>query len=401
MRYLTILLICFLPFAGFSQKEKKAKKEKKSKQVSKVGKTYTTETGLKYTILKEGEGARAKAGDKVKVHYTGRLTNDTVFDSSVARNQPFEFELGAGRVIKGWDEGVALMNVGDKMTFVIPADLGYGSQAVGKIPANSTLIFDVELLAIKEPIKKTDVSGKDTIVTESGLKYVKITENKSGRQVQKGDKVKVHYSGFLVDGKMFDSSVERGQPFDLMIGKGMVIKGWDEGLTYFREGEKGQLIIKPELGYGERGYPPVIPANSTLIFDVEIVKAEKGPEPPKPFDVSGKDTITLPSGLKYIKLNETTGAQAMAGQNVSVHYSGYLENGDMFDSSVERDQPFSFPLGQGRVIKGWDEGIAQLKVGEKARLIIPSELGYGATGAGGRIPPNATLVFDVELMGVN
>ena len=94
------------------------------------------------------------------------------------------------------------------------------------------------------------------------------------------------------------------------------------------------------------------------------------------------------------------GATAAAGQSVSVHYTGWLTNGQKFDSSVDRGQPFSFPLGAGRVIKGWDEGVQGMKVGGKRKLTIPSELGYGSRGAGGAIPPNATLIFDVELLGV-
>lgn len=106
------------------------------------------------------------------------------------------------------------------------------------------------------------------------------------------------------------------------------------------------------------------------------------------------------SGLYYVVETEGTGAQAQAGKTVSVHYTGTLANGKKFDSSLDRGQPISFTLGQGQVIKGWDEGIALMKVGSKIKLIIPSELGYGPNGAGGVIPPNATLVFDTELMEV-
>ena len=108
---------------------------------------------------------------------------------------------------------------------------------------------------------------------------------------------------------------------------------------------------------------------------------------------------TTPSGLQYSIDRPGTGASPVAGQIVSVHYTGWLTNGTKFDSSRDRGTPFEFPLGQGRVIRGWDEGVAAMKIGEKRTLVIPPDLGYGARGAGGVIPPNATLVFQVELLG--
>jgi FKBP-type peptidyl-prolyl cis-trans isomerase len=106
------------------------------------------------------------------------------------------------------------------------------------------------------------------------------------------------------------------------------------------------------------------------------------------------------SGLDYIEVEAGSGAQALAGKTVKVHYTGKFQDGSVFDSSIPRGEPIEFVLGAGRVIKGWDEGIALMKVGGKAQLVIPPELGYGARGAGGVIPPNATLVFDVELVDV-
>jgi len=123
--------------------------------------------------------------------------------------------------------------------------------------------------------------------------------------------------------------------------------------------------------------------------------AESGGPPP----VSGKPTTTA-DGLKYWDVKVGTGATATSGHNVKVHYTGWLTNGKKFDSSVDRKEPFELKLGAGNVIKGWDEGIVGMKVGGKRRLEIPPALGYGANGYPGAIPPNATLIFDVELLDV-
>lgn len=133
---------------------------------------------------------------------------------------------------------------------------------------------------------------------------------------------------------------------------------------------------------------PVPTPEPTLVAEASPTIAKAG----------DKKVVTTDSGLKYVDLVEGTGASPQPGQNVTVHYTGTLEDGTKFDSSRDRNRPFSFKIGVGQVIKGWDEGVGTMKVGGRRELIIPPDLGYGTRGAGGVIPPNATLKFDVELL---
>ncbi|MBC7383108.1 MAG: FKBP-type peptidyl-prolyl cis-trans isomerase [Bacteroidia bacterium] len=239
---------------------------------------YTTASGLKYRVTELGTGKQVSVGDKVTVHYTGKLTNGTKFDSSKDRNQPFIFKVGEGRVIKGWDEGLALLKIGDKATFVIPPAIGYGEQDMGQIPPNSTLVFDIEVLDAVTPTATVkpvpyDVKGKDTITTSSGLRYIKVADG-NGVRAENGKVVDVHYTGYLLNGKQFDSSIERGEPISFPLGNGMVIKGWEEGIALMKTGDKFRLIIPSDIAYGPSGRGSVIPPDATLIFDVELVNVK-------------------------------------------------------------------------------------------------------------------------------
>ncbi|GEM_PF-458749 len=217
---------------------------------------------------------------------------------------------------------------------------------------------------------------------------------------QPNGEVEVHYTGRLTDGTVFDSSIPRKKPIVFRLATGRVIKGWHEGVEGMRVGGKRKLVIPPSMGYGERGKGK-IPANATLVFTLELVSARPPLPPPKPaeaFSGTSKRKKTLAGGILLEDFAAGKGDAAETGDTVTVHYIGTLSDGTQFDSSHKRDA-MSFTLGQGRVIKGWDQGIVGMKVGGLRKLVIPPELAYGQRSMG-KIPANATLAFTVELMDV-
>jgi FKBP-type peptidyl-prolyl cis-trans isomerase len=210
------------------------------------------------------------------------------------------------------------------------------------------------------------------------------------------DTVKVHYTGWMTDGKMFDSSVTRGQPAEFPLDH--VIKGWTEGLQLMVEGEKRRFWIPGNLAYGETPRRPGGPFGM-LVFDVELLGIKKAPPAPAvPTDVAAvpKTAKKTESGLAYRVLTKGKGkVHPTAASTVKVHYTGWTTDGKRFDSSVVRGQPAEFPLNG--VIKGWTEGVQLMVEGEKARFWIPGKMAYGdEPGPPGR--PFGMLVFDIELL---
>ena len=242
----------------------------------------------------------------------------------------------------------------------------------------------------------------DAKKTASGLTYKVLAAGTGTAHPLPTDKVKVNYTGWTKDGKMFDSSVARHEP--ATFGVSEVIPGWTEGLQLMTVGEKRRLWIPSTLAYGPRGMPG-IPPNSQLTFDVELLDIVVAPKPPPvPSDVAGPpaSATKTASGLAYKILSpskDPAAAKPDATSMVTVNYSGWTTDGKMFDSSVTRGQPATFPLN--RVVKGWTEGLQLMKVGDKARLWIPGKLAYEDPDRPKRPgAPQGMLVFDVELLNV-
>ncbi|MGB0292553.1 MAG: FKBP-type peptidyl-prolyl cis-trans isomerase [Luteolibacter sp.] len=232
----------------------------------------------------------------------------------------------------------------------------------------------------------------DSIKTASGLASKVLKAGTGEKKPGKADTVTVHYSGWTTDGKMFDSSVQRGHPASFPLNR--VIKGWTEGLQLMVEGEKRRFWIPVELAYNNM---PGRPAGM-LVFDVELLDIKEAPKPPPvPEDVAAvpDNAEKTASGLASRVIKKGTGkVHPKATDNVLVHYSGWTTDGKMFDSSVARGEPIAFPLN--RVIAGWTEGVQLMVEGETRRFWIPAELAYGKNPPPGA--PAGMLIFDVQLL---
>jgi len=288
------------------------------------------------------------------------------------------------------------------------------------------------------PTPKAGPSSPPAVTTApatlaSGLQCVDLKVG-SGPAAQIGTALSVQYTGWLEkDGKKFDSSFDRhAQAFDVLLGQKQLIAGWEQGLIGIKAGGIRRLIIPPALAYGDKGQPPTIPAKATLIFDViavsentcavattnNIYNSTPTPNPSTPVVgpiIPSTPTAGLPTppavtttpgmltnGIKCVDLKVGTGAPAEGGSTVNVQYTGWLAaNGKEFDSSYDHGgKPFGVTIGQGQVIKGWEEGLVGVKVGGTRRLIIPADQAYGPQGSPPKIPANAVLIFDITVVSI-
>jgi peptidylprolyl isomerase len=356
----------------------------------------TTSTGLQYIEETAGSGESPKSGELITMNYIASLTDGTELANTYIKKEPVTTVWGVNRLLPGWEEGVGMMKPGGKAKFVLPAKLAFGEQGSGTIPPNSQIVLEVELLAVKAAPVPTEVAADKLTKTASGLQYYDLATG-DGTESAKSRTVSTNYTVWIKTDKGYNyvDQSDTGKPMTFVIGRGdTVFAGWEEGATGMKVGGKRLLVVPPDLGMGAQGNA-MIPANSTLVMEIELTDVK---EPRVATKVEEKDFTTTASGLKFYDLKVGTGESPKAGQTVVVHYTGWLTDGTQFDSSVDRGEPFSFVLGAGKVIPGWDEGLLTMKVGGKRQLVIPAALGYGDQGSGNTIPPGAVLVFEVELL---
>lgn len=357
----------------------------------------TTESGLQFLETVPGEGPNPQDGDIVTMDFIAQLPDGTEFANTYAEGAPAKAILGRNQLLPGWEEGLRMMKAGSQATLLLPPELAFGSEGYGMIPPDSNIYLIVEVLTIETPPLPTAVSESDLITTDSGLQYYDLTLGE-GETATEGMVVSNAFTlWYLGDQPVYIGASTSDSPLTFEVGSGdTVFPGWEEGVVGMKVGGKRLLVIPSELGLGETGGGE-IPPNATLIMEIELVELR---ESAKMTQIDEADYMITDSGLKYYDIVEGDGATPQNGQTVIVHYTGWLEDGTKFDSSVDRGSPFTFQLGMGSVIPGWEEGVLTMKIGGVRQLVIPPDLGYGETGAGQVIPPGATLVFEVELLGI-
>ncbi len=359
----------------------------------------TTASGLKYKIDEPGNDKHPQKGCRVWLEYTGWLDNDTIFVSTEETGS-VDFWLGQGQVIKGWEEALPLIGEGGTIHLTVPPHLGYGGMAIAGIPENSTLHFKIKVIQVDvfEPIKSLDTNGTTANKLPNGIVYYAV-QNGHGQPASKGDNVYVHYTGWLPDGSIYSSTIHSGSPTRFTAGCGETIEGLDTAFLLIPEGGKYKFMIPWNLAFGEKGYGNRIPPKTDITIDIEMVHISKEIMVEK-WDASGHDTLSTASGLRYIVFDAGDGEQILRNSIVTAHYSGYLPDGTLFDSSVKRESPIRYPVGAGIIIDGLDEASLLMRRGSRFQLLIPSNLAYGEEGLPPTIPANADLVFDVEILDV-
>lgn len=398
------------------------------------------------SVRSEIDTLKPKIGDwiSIEMRYTAKKNGaDTMLYNSkdFLKGMPLLIQLPPSDFNSDLYENIATLSEGDSGTFHINSDsLFLKTFRMPMRPifvdSNTNVTFHIKLISIDSPeelmakevtdLKKYLEVNKITVQPRpSGIYFLQTLEG-AGLKIDTGCMVTVSLKISFLDGKVLFNSTDRPDPIKFKYGKRFDTPGVDEGIGLMKGGSKATIIVPSKMAFGDQGRGALIPPYSALVYEVEITDVQSKADFEKEqaelklkntqekeaikkgeaqqlqkFLADNKITVApTSSGLYYIETVKGTGVQPVPGNKVRVHYTGKLLNGKKFDSSHDRNTPFEFDLGKGQVIKGWDEGIAMMKQGGKAVLVIPYNIAYGERSMG-EIPPYATLVFEVELFEVN
>ncbi len=394
-----------------------------------------------------GDTVKPRQKEWVTVKMDYRL-EDTVIFTSKSLDKPLRFSMIKPEFLGDIYYALMLMSAGDSMTFAIVADSFFFNTAKMKtlpefVESGSLLYYDVKITGILtdeefkaeiETQKKLlmqkeiqvlngylDSAGITQQPNASGLYFISQV-NGTGKKPDTGDMCRIHLKVRQLNGPLLFSNF-KSEPIEVEYGKGFDTEGFREGLGILREGGRAQFIVPSSIGVGDQGRETV-PPFTTVLYDVELVaivpmeevKIERARrkkarnqenerlKEAEPLRIQGyikQNNIKedpLPSGLYFIELEEGTGEIPGKGEKVKVHYILSRLDGREIQNSYKREEPYEFTLGQGRVIKAWDEAVAMMNRGSKAKIIVPSKLAYGSRGKGMDIGPYTTLVFELELL---
>jgi FKBP-type peptidyl-prolyl cis-trans isomerase len=412
-----------------------------------------TTSGLLYKIYTKDnkDTLRARIGSVVTMDLRYGTKDSVMFDSKKYPN-PVRFPINESQYPGDLYEGLCLFTQGDSGTIILKAG-PFFTKTVGQpsVPPNmkedQDLYFHINLTKIQsqqeikaeeqarmEQLRLQEKNIIDNYIREknitvmpndSGIYIMEVSKGK-GKSPKQGEYASVHYKVFKLTGEQLFSTYERGEPIDFEFGNRFENPGFQIVVGTMGVGGKTNAVVPSRMAFGPQGAGQVVPPYTPLYYEIELVgimskdqfdkkQADKDAKALSEQKSKQKDEMAIldqylkdnniaqkpsPSGLIIIESVKGTGPKTEVGKKVKVHYTGTLLNGKKFDSSVDRGKPFEFVLGKGQVIKGWDEAIATMTVGTKARLIVPSKLGYGERGAGKNIPPYSTLIFDIEVLGV-
>ena len=406
------------------------------------------ETGLFYKIFSTNtDTSVAHVGDLMSVFMTYRTMNDSTFGHAQA--EPYQIPMVENTYSGDVFDALAMLHPGDSATFIMNAD-SFFTKTVGAprplfLDSGSTFYLDVHMVDVmsKEEMELEDQKraaqmqenekqviaqylNENNITVAPDAMGLYIIEGKKGKgaQVEVGKFIEADIIATALTGDKFIDTYVEGKPYTLEVGTAQLGMGFEQAILEMKAGGKLTLIAPSSQAFGERGIQGYIPPYSPIVYEIEVLKIISADEMKAKQEKDRKEAKAAAAKLqgaeqdsidKYVNANnitatptasgliltvvqEGTGAQPQIGDRVKVHYSGYLLNGKKFDSSVDRDQPFEFVVGQHQVIPGWDEALQMMKVGEKVKIVLPSRIAYAERGAGADIPPYAPLMFEVELL---
>lgn len=401
-----------------------------------------TSDGLYYRIYKQNQAAaQPQLTDFMKLDVACYLHDSMYYDWTESGSDVY-MQLSEPHFKGDLQSALAMMHVGDSASFFIKADsiaIHYYDQdpaAVG-LKAEDDFRYEVKLLDLMtqeafqknvEAMKKEMMNesnarfaeyikaeGVDVEPFESGI-YIVTTEKGKGRCPVKGEKVELDFEAFLLDGQSIGSTFGQDEKFSFVLGEGYVISGWEEIVPKMHLGERVRAYIPFEMAYGEHSVPG-IPPYANLVYDIKLLKITTAEEMQRQaeqeqkkmkteselafarFVEENKITECTKSGLYYVKSVLTEGPTPTIGMTARITFKASYLDGTPLGSSEELGGHYDIPFGQGTVLRGLEEGVGLMHVGEQARFVLPYPLAYGAK-AYGSIPAYSALVFDVELLDV-